>query len=127
METQQLSSNVVLIKVPSIEAVNNFQVPSGASVSFMHNSKPYMFIKTAPPSPFEQPVVEIFKITKVDSMDDDTNSNGEENFVTRKEYEELKRSLRSLEERLTSNEPIYRKSKKWSGSGKSSSKTEPTK
>lgn len=105
---------ITLIKVPSIENVNAFAVPAGSSVSFMHSSKPYMFIKTAPSSPFEAPTLSIFKIVKVDSMDEDEASSSNSEYVTRTEYNELAKKLRSLEERISSNESVRRKpNKKW--------------
>ena len=98
--------------MPSIDIVNSYPVSAGASVSFMHENKPYMFVKTAPSSPLEAPTISIFKITKVDSMDE-TDSESSPEFVTRDEYILLKEEIQKLEERIN-NEPVFRKSKrKW--------------
>lgn len=122
MENQYQPSNVVLTKVPSIDVVRNWQVSPGMSVSFIHASRPFMFIKTAPSSPFEQASIEIFKISKVDSMDDEFKESSNEPYVTRQEYDELKNEIRKLEERIRANEPVYRKPKKhWSDTNKSRS------
>ena len=123
IESQLQQNNVTLIRVSSFDAVKNWQVPPGMALSFIHASRPFMFIKTAPSSPFEQPTIDIFKISKVDSMDDELKESSEVPYVTRKEYNELKDEIRSLKERMKPNESIYRKPKKcWSDSNKRTNK-----
>lgn len=113
--SQQLNS-IVLTKVPSIDVVKQYQVPAGMSVMFMHDTLPYMFIKTAPTSPIESPTITTYKLIEVNGMEEDNNIvNPEAEFVTRKEYQELKDAINSIEERIKSDESIYRGSKKkWS-------------
>lgn len=118
-QNQQQPNSITLLKVPSLDYVKSFPITPGSSGQFMHESEPYMFIKTAPSSPFEAPTITIFKIVKVENMDEVPSVNPESDYVTRKEYDELKQTIRNLEERISNNEPVYRKpNKKWSDSSK---------
>lgn len=98
---QQVSNEVVLQRVNSLENINQFYVPPGTSGMFIHNTKPYMFIKTAPSSPLSQPSLEIYRLLKVDSMDDD------EDILD--PTEELRREVKSLKERIAKLESIRSK------------------
>lgn len=79
----------------------------------MHDTLPYMFIKTAPTSPIESPTITTYKLIEVNGIEEDSNNpNPNADFVTRKEYQELKDTIQSIEERIKSDESIYRSSKK---------------
>lgn len=118
-------NNVILIKVPSIDAVNNFPVPAGNSVSFIHNSKPIMFIKTAPSSPFENPTVDVYKIVKMDGEYAEDKVI-EPAYVTEDKFKSLEDKIKSLEERVANYESVYRKPKKWDKSRNSNSNSNDT-
>lgn len=107
---QQVSNEVVLQRVNSLENINQFYVPPGTSGMFIHNTKPYMFIKTAPSSPLSQPSLETYKLVKVDSMDDD------EDILD--PTEELRREVKSLKERIAKLESIRSKPAKTKFYGK---------
>lgn len=87
------SGTISLIKVPSMEAINSYNLLPGNFAMFMHETKPYMFIKTAPLSPLEQPTLEIYKLSKVNKMDD-TESDA---YDIRKELQSLKERIKKLE------------------------------
>ena len=117
---QQLNS-IAILKVPSFEVVKNYQVQAGMAQTFMHDTLPYMFIKTAPTSPIEHPKITIYKLLEVESMDEDAPVINDD-YVTRKEYLELKKSIASIEERMNADESIYRSAKKkWSDNANSGS------
>jgi hypothetical protein len=117
-QQQNQPNSITLIRVPSLDYIKNCNVPAG---TFIHDTLPYMFIKTAPNSPIESAKISIYKLLEVDDMDD-TLSNHDDDYVTRKEYLELKDSIASLEERINSDESVYRSSKKkWTNDGGSAS------
>ena len=92
---------------------------------FMHDTLPYMFIKTAPTSPIESAKITTYKLIEVTDMEDDLSEHND-TFVTRKEFEELKGSIASIEERINSDESIYRSAKKkWSDDSHEQRTTKP--
>ena len=88
------SGTISLIKVPSMEAINNYNLVPGNYAMFMHETEPYMFIKTAPLSPLEQPILEIYKLTKVDKMD---GKNVSDDYDIRKELQSMEKRIKKLE------------------------------
>lgn len=108
--SQQVSNEVVLQRVNSLENINQFYVPPGTSGMFIHSTKPYMFIKTSPSSPLGQPSLETYKLVKVDSMDDDED--------VLDPTEELRREVKSLKERISKLESIHSKPAKTKFYGK---------
>lgn len=88
------TGTISLIKVPSMEAINNYNLLPGNFAMFMHETRPYMFIKTAPLSPLEQPTLDIYKLSKVDRMDGNAES---DDYDIRKELQSLKERIKKLE------------------------------
>ena len=111
MENQQQTSNIVLVKVPSIDVVYNYPVPAGSAMSFMHESKPIMFIKTVPSSPVESARVDVYQIVKMDGEYKENKEIEPTNaYVTEERFDALEDRINGLEEKL--NESIYRKPKR---------------
>jgi hypothetical protein len=77
-----------------MEAINSYNLLPGNFAMFMHETKPYMFIKTAPLSPLEQPTLDIYKLSKVDRMDNNEES---DDYDIRKELQSLKERIKKLE------------------------------
>jgi hypothetical protein len=105
-QNQQLNS-IIVTRVPSLDYIKSSQVPAGI---YMHDTLPYMFIKSISDSPIDPANIKIYKLIETSDVGDDL-SDPHDDFVTRKEYYELKNSIASLEERMMSNESIYRGSK----------------
>ena len=64
-----------LIPVRSEQEVLNFPVAPGNSVSFSHESEPYIYVKTMGLSQFDRPSIVKYKLIKEELGSETTNSN----------------------------------------------------
>lgn len=62
-QTPQIQNNGI-IPVRSIDEARNYPVAPGNSVTFKNESQPYIYTKTLGFSQLDQPIFEVFKLTK---------------------------------------------------------------